>query len=194
MTKSGNLHDEAFQGITSLLTVIGEDIDRDGLRESPLRFIKAFKEMTSGYDDDPKAILSKKFEQNFDEMIVLRKIEFTSLCEHHFLPFMGTASIGYIPGESADQPMVVGLSKLARLLDCFARRLQIQERLTNQIADALEAELSPRGIGVVIKAKHLCMITRGVMKQDAEMITSVFRGYLKDRPESRAEFLDHIRE
>ncbi len=168
-----------------------DEFTREGLKETPDRFRRAMEEMTSGYFDDPKEILQKCFDQKFDEMIILRNIEFTSVCEHHLLPFIGSASIGYIPNSSSGK--VVGLSKLARLLDCFAKRLQIQERLTNQIAEALEKNLYPSGIGVVIRAKHFCMVCRGVLKSNAEMITSDFRGVLRSKPEARAEFLTLIK-
>lgn len=168
-----------------------DDFTREGLKETPERWRKAMEEMTSGYFDDPKKILQKCFDQKFDEMIILKDIEFTSVCEHHLLPFLGSASVGYIPSETSGK--VVGLSKLARLVDCFAKRLQIQERLTNQIAEALETNLEPAGIGVVIRARHFCMICRGVMKNSAEMITSDFRGNLRNVAEARAEFLNLIK-
>lgn len=165
-----------------LLEHVGEDPSRDGLRDTPGRVVKAWGEMTCGYRDDPAEILSTTFDVDCDEMIVVRDLTFASLCEHHVLPFVGIASICYIPGK------VVGLSKLARLLDCFARRLQVQERLTSDIADAIEAHLDPVGVGVIIRAHHSCMAIRGVRKP-GEMITSTMRGALRDKPEARAEFL-----
>lgn len=177
-------------GLRALITLSGDDPDRDGLLESPERFARAFLEMTSGYTENPDEILSKQFDQIFDEMIILRNIEFQSMCEHHFAPFIGHATIGYIPAEAGKR--VVGISKLARLLDCFAHRLQIQERLTMQIADALERNLQPVGIGVIIRAKHLCVSCRGVRKAEPDMVTSVFRGALRDEHEARAEFLNLI--
>jgi GTP cyclohydrolase IA len=183
----------SIAGTRILLRLIApDDSEAEGVQETPVRFVKAMLEMTSGYSMNPDDILSKCFDQNFDEMIILKNIEFVSVCEHHLLPFIGTASIGYLPNQESESKKVVGLSKLARLLDCFAKRLQIQERLTNQIADALEESLQPSGIGVQIEAKHFCMICRGVMKSNASMITSVFRGVLRSKPEARAEFLSLI--
>jgi len=173
--------------VIRLLQFIGEDPERDGLLETPKRVLKAWKEMTAGYQQDPAVILNKSFEQPHDELILLRGIEFHSTCEHHLLPFYGTAAVGYIPTTS-----VVGISKLARLVDCFARRLQIQERLTKQIADAITEVLAPVGVGVVIKAKHSCMGCRGVMKPDSDLVTSVMLGMLRDNSAARAEFLSLV--
>lgn len=172
---------------TRLLQFIGEDPSRDGLKETPKRYLKAWRDMTIGYHQNPQEILSKCFDQPHDELVVLRGIEFHSTCEHHLLPFYGTAAVGYIPGKQ-----VVGISKLARLVECFARRLQIQERLTQEIADAITSHLNPMGVGVVIKAKHSCMGARGVGKPDADMITSVTTGLLRTSPSARAEFLSLI--
>src|SRR5207244_2895666 len=143
-------------------------------------------EMTAEYQQDPAQILSRTFEESHDEMIVLRGVSFHSLCEHHLLPFSGSAAIAYIPGK------VVGVSKLARLVECYARRLQIQERMTQQIAQAVQEHLNPVGVGVVIKAKHLCMGCRGVYQPGAEMITSCMLGALREQPETRAELLSLI--
>lgn len=173
--------------VIRLLQYIEEDPTRDGLRETPKRVLKAWKDLTVGYQQDPKEILNRCFEQPHDELVILRGIEFHSTCEHHLLPFYGTAAVGYIPSKK-----VVGISKLARLVDCFARRLQIQERLTSQIAQAITAFLQPMGVGVVIKAKHSCMGCRGVMKPDSDMITSVTTGALRDDPRARAEFLSLV--
>lgn len=167
----------------SLLRLVGEDPARDGLIDTPERVLKALREMTAGYSEDPAEILSTTFDEASDELIVLRGIEFYSICEHHLLPFYGTASIGYLPGE------VVGISKLARLVNCYSRRLQIQERLTRQIADAIERYLQARGAAVVIRAHHLCMGCRGVKLPSTELITSAMRGTLRDDPVTRAEFL-----
>ena len=139
--------------------------------------------MTSGYGDDPAEILARTFEESSDEMVVLRGISFHSTCEHHMLPFYGEASVGYLPGK------VVGISKLARLVDCFARRLQIQERLTRQIAESVEEHLEARGVGVIIRAHHLCMGCRGVRQQTTEMVTSAMLGTLRNDAMARAEFL-----
>lgn len=167
-----------------LLQSLGVPLDPDGTRDTPERMVRSLVELTRGYEDDPSEILSKRFPvDRADEMIVVRGIGFWSLCEHHVLPFHGTVDVGYIPGES-----VVGLSKLARLVHCFARRLQIQERLTQQIANAIRDELGSIGVGVVVRATHLCMAMRGV-RTPAEMVTSSMLGVLRDKPEARAEFL-----
>jgi GTP cyclohydrolase I len=171
------------RAITTLLTLIGEDPHRDGLVDTPRRVLKAWREMTSGYQEDPAEILSRTFQERSDEMVVLRGISFHSICEHHLLPFHGTASVGYLPGK------VVGISKLARLVHCFAKRLQIQERLTRQIAGAIEEHLEARGVGVMIRATHLCMASRGIKLHDTEMVTSAMLGALREDASARAEFL-----
>lgn len=171
------------RAITTLLTLIGEDPRRNGLVDTPRRVINAWREMTSGYQEDPAEILSRTFEETSDEMVVLRGIPFHSICEHHLLPFHGTASVGYLPGK------VVGISKLARLVHCFARRLQIQERLTRQIAAAIEEHLEARGVGVMIRARHLCMGCRGVKLPNTELMTSAMLGTLRVDASARAEFL-----
>jgi GTP cyclohydrolase IA len=173
--------------VVRLLQYIGEDPNRNGLLETPKRVLKAWRELTSGYHQDYKSILNKSFDQPHDELVLLRGVEFHSTCEHHMLPFYGTAAVGYIPTDS-----VVGISKLARLVDCFARRLQIQERLTKQIADSIQEVLRPNGVGVVLKAKHACMGCRGVMKPDSDMVTSVMLGALRDNVAARAEFLSLV--
>lgn len=179
--------DEAgpVDAVVRLLEYLGEDPNREGLVDTPGRVLRALAEMTAGMRDDPHEILSTTFDEGFDEMVVLRNIEFTSLCEHHMLPFSGTVDVGYIA-----KGRVVGLSKLARLVECFARRLQVQERMTQQIAEALETELAPAGVGVVVKAHHSCMGCRGVKKPTAEMVTSVLRGYMLVSDAARREFLD----
>jgi GTP cyclohydrolase IA len=177
----------ALEDAVRLLIQSVDDCDRDGLLDTPARVVKALREMTAGNQQDPAKILSRTFDEPCDEMIVVSGITYTSLCEHHMLPFTGTADIGYIPGK------VVGLSKLARLVDCFATRLQIQERLTIQIADAIEEHLEPLGVAVVVRGRHACMACRGVRKAGATMVTSAMRGLLKDNPETRAEFLSLCR-
>ncbi len=172
----------AEDAIATLLRFIGEDTERDGLLDTPARVVRAWREMTSGYGEDPAEILSRTFEESSDEMIVLRGISFYSVCEHHLLPFYGTAAVGYLPGR------VVGISKLARLVNCFARRLQIQERMTRQIAEAIEQHLEARGVGVVLRAHHLCMGCRGVRQEETEMVTSSMLGTLRTNSTSRAEF------
>ncbi len=173
----------AEEAVATLLRFIGEDPYRDGLNETPARVVKAWREMTAGYEEDPAEILSRTFEESSDELIMLRGIAFYSTCEHHLLPFYGEASIGYLPGR------VVGISKLARLVDCFARRLQIQERMTRQIAEVIETCLEARGVGVILRAHHLCMGCRGVRQQDAEMVTSAMLGTLRTDATNRSEFL-----
>ena len=181
-----------------VLKIIGENPMREGLQETPERMVKAWAEMFSGYDEDPKAILKRfnnlEYDEDeeessyiYDEMVVLRDIEFYSTCEHHFLPFFGKAHIAYIPGDH-----IAGISKLARLADCFARRLQIQERFTGQIADALMDGINAKGVGVIVEAKHLCMVMRGVKKQNSIMTTSALRGAIKTDPRARAEFISLI--
>ena len=169
--------------IYGLLRFIGENPNREGLIKTPARVIKAWREMTVGYNQNPAEILSAKFvSHGYDEMIILRHYSFVSMCEHHLLPFTGTAAVAYVPSDK-----VAGLSKLGRLVDCFARRLQIQEALTVQIADALNRELKPKGVGVRLVAAHSCMSCRGVGKS-AEMVTTALRGVFFT-PAVRAEFL-----
>ena len=162
--------------------------DAEVLENTPARFSKAMLELTSGYDDNPKAILSRVFNQEHDEMVVVRGIDFTSVCEHHLLPFNGTAVVGYLPLGK-----FVGLSKIPRLVQCFAKRLQLQERMTSQIAHAREEYLSPGGVGVMIRARHSCMSSRGVRCQRGEMVTSALRGSMRSNAAARAEFLELAR-
>lgn len=176
---------EAEAAVRTLLLYIGEDPIRPGLRETPGRVVKALREMTEGYQQDPRRILSKVFEQTYDEMVVVRGITFDSICEHHLLHFGGTVDIGYVPSNDG----VVGLSKLARLVDCFARRLQIQEHLTTQIASTIQEYLEPKGVAVVVRATHSCMSCRGVRKSNSEMVTSCMLGCFRTLPEARQEFL-----
>ena len=175
--------DQAEGAVETLLRAIGEDPDRDGLRDTPRRVVKAMLEMTAGYSESPADILSTTFEEHSDELIILRGIDFHSTCEHHLLPFHGVAHVGYLPGK------VVGISKLARVVHCFARRLQIQERMTQQIARAVETHLEARGVGVIVSAHHLCMGCRGVRLPATELVTSAMLGTLRTSPETRAEFL-----
>lgn len=173
------------QAIKTLLLHIGEDPERNGVKDTPLRVSRALREMTQGYQEDPKEILSRVFEETYDEVVVVKDIPFASLCEHHMLPFVGTADIGYLPDGK-----VVGLSKLARLVDCFAKRLQIQEKMTRQIADAIKEHLNAKGVAVVVRATHECMACRGVRKPGVIMVTSVMLGVFRDKPEARQEFLN----
>ena len=171
------------EAITTLLRFLGEDPQRDGLLDTPGRVVRAWREMTAGYSENAAEILSRTFEETSDELVILSGISFYSTCEHHLLPFYGTASVGYLPGK------VVGISKLARLVQCFARRLQIQERMTKQIASSIAEHLDARGVGVVIKAHHLCMGCRGARQPATEMVTSSMLGTLRDDAVSRSEFL-----
>lgn len=180
-------HNESLEDtVLRQLQIIGEDYTRDGLKDTPRRVAKSIKELTGGYDEKPEDILSKVFDVPYDEMVILKGIEFWSLCEHHMLPFHGTASIGYIP-----QGKVVGISKLARLVHCFSRRLQVQERLTQQIAESIDTILQPQGVGVILQASHLCMALRGV-KTPASMITSSMLGAMRTEATTRSEFLKLI--
>ena len=186
------LADIAEQLIKQMLLMIEPDQDgelREGIVETPRRVVKSWIELFAGYAQDPAKILSKTFaSEGYDEVIICRDIEMYSLCEHHLLPFYGRAHVGYIPGER-----VVGLSKLARLVDCFSRRLQIQERLTTQIADAIVKHLEPKGVAVTIESKHMCMSCRGVNKQSSIMVTNALRGVFRDNVSARAEYLNLIR-
>ena len=177
---------EPQDAVVRLLEYIGEDPTRDGLLDTPKRVLKSWRELTEGYSQDPKDILARTFDVPYDEMVLLRNIRFHSVCEHHMLPFTGTADVAYIPDPNGGK--VVGLSKLARLVECFARRLQVQERMTQQIASAIDTHLAPLGVGVVLRAKHSCMGCRGVRKEGSEMITSSLLGVFR-KPEVRAEFL-----
>lgn len=176
------------RSVRDLLVAIGEDPDRDGLRETPERMARAYAEMFSGLDEDPAAHLEKVFDVGHEEMVLVRDIPLYSVCEHHLLPFHGVAHVGYIP--SADG-RVTGLSKLARLVEGYARRPQVQERLTAQIADAMVERLGCRGVLVVVEAEHLCMSMRGVRKPGSRTITSAVRGHLRN-PATRAEAMSLI--
>lgn len=178
----------AEAAVRELLAAIGEDPDREGLLDTPKRVAKAYAELLAGMDQDPAEVLERVFEVGHDELVIIRDIEVWSLCEHHMVPFYGVAHVGYIP---TDGGRVTGLSKLARLVDVYARRLQVQERLTTQIAEALVEHLKPRGVIVVVEAEHLCMAMRGVRKGGAKTITSAVRGQLRD-PATRAEAMNLI--
>lgn len=175
--------------IRSLLRFIGENPDREGLTETPFRVLKSYLEFFQGYRLDPKQVLAKTFvEGKCDEMVVVTGIPFTSFCEHHWLPFQGVTHVGYLPDKS-----VVGLSKIPRLVDVFAKRLQIQERMTAQIAEAMMQFLNPKGVGVVVEAEHLCLSCRGAKKEGVVMVTSALRGAFKDDPVAKQEFLGFCR-
>lgn len=183
MSKTPTRND-AEDSIKTLLAFLGEDTSREGLLDTPKRVVKAMEEMTNGYNADVEEILGRTFDVACDEMVVLRNIPFTSLCEHHLLPFTGFACVGYLPAER-----VVGLSKLARLVHCYAKRLQVQEQLTTQIATALNACLSCKGVGVILTANHACMSCRGVAVSGTEMVTSHVLGAFRESREVRSEFL-----
>ena len=171
--------------IRAILVELGEDPDRPGLERTPHRVEESLKFLTQGYQQSASRVIGDAlFHETHHNMVLVRDIEFYSLCEHHMLPFFGKAHVAYIPNGR-----IVGLSKMARIVDVFARRLQVQERMTDQIVDALEAELHPRGVGVVLDAAHLCMMMRGVEKQDSSTITSAMRGSFLDDPRTREEFL-----
>jgi GTP cyclohydrolase I len=175
--------------VESMLKELGEDPGRDGLQRTPLRVAKSMRFLTAGYQQDPVAILNNAlFDVTYDEMVMVKDIEFYSLCEHHMLPFFGRIHVGYVPAGK-----VVGLSKIPRLVEMFARRLQVQERLTTQIAETLESVLEPRGVAVVGEAIHLCMMMRGVEQQNSSAVTSSMRGVFKSDSKTRSEFMDLIR-
>lgn len=180
--------DGVRRAVRDLLIAVGEDPDRDGLRETPERMARAYREMFSGLHDDPREVLSAKFDIGHSEMILVKDIPMYSMCEHHLLPFHGVAHVGYIPG---DDGYVTGLSKVARLVEGYARRPQVQERLTSQIADALVDELGANGVIVVIEAEHLCMSMRGVRKPGSKTITSAVRGQMRAQA-TRAEAMSLI--
>ena len=175
--------------IGQLLKELGEDAQREGLAKTPERVAASLKYLTSGYDRKVEEILNDAlFVEEYDEMVVVKDIDFFSMCEHHILPFVGKAHIAYMPRKK-----IVGLSKIPRLVDMFAKRLQVQERLTTQIANALNDALQPRGVAVVMEAIHLCMLMRGVEKQNSKAVTSAMLGAFRDRPETRAEFMELIK-
>jgi len=168
-----------------MIALIGEDPEREGLKKTPERYEKALKFLTSGYHQNVDHLLNgATFRVCYDEMVVVKDIEFFSLCEHHLLPFFGKAHVAYLPNKK-----VIGLSKVARLVNMYARRLQIQERLTNQIARALEDKIAPQGVGVIIEARHLCMQMRGVEKQHGQAVTSAMLGAFRENKQTRDEFL-----
>ena len=175
--------------IEQLLKELGEDAQREGLAKTPERVAASLKYLTSGYDRKVEEILNDAlFVEEYDEMVVVKDIDFFSLCEHHVMPFFGKAHIAYMPRKK-----IVGLSKIPRLVDMFSKRLQVQERLTTQIANALNDALQPRGVAVVMEAIHLCMLMRGVEKQNSKAVTSAMLGAFRDRPETRAEFMELIK-
>jgi len=174
--------------VAQLITALGEDVAREGMAKTPERVERSLRILTSGYRQDPREVINGAlFKAESSEMVVLTGIEFYSLCEHHMLPFFGTAAIGYVPGDK-----ILGLSKFARVIDVFARRMQVQERMTAQIADALDEILEPRGVAVVTRASHLCMMMRGVEKQGSMTVTSAMRGIFREDARTRQEFMQAI--
>ena len=175
--------------VAELLKELGEDVQREGLDKTPERVEKALRYFTSGYGQDVKEVLNgAMFVEEYDEMVIVKDIDFFSLCEHHLIPFFGRCHVAYMPNRK-----IVGLSKIPRLVEMFSRRLQVQERLTTQIANTLNEALQPRGVAVVTEAIHLCMLMRGVEKQNSKAITSAMLGAFRDRPETRAEFMELIK-
>jgi GTP cyclohydrolase I len=176
--------------VREMLVRLGEDPEREGLLRTPERMHKAFEFLTRGYNEDPEAMLKKAlFTVTYDEMVIVKDVEVFSLCEHHMLPFFGKVHVAYIPNGK-----VIGLSKIPRLIEIFSRRLQIQERLTTQIAETIQKVIQPQGVGVVIEARHLCMMMRGVEKQHSQAVTSSMLGCFREEQETRTEFLSLIRQ
>jgi GTP cyclohydrolase IA len=173
----------------AMLEAIGEDPDREGLLKTPQRAAEALCYFTKGYRQDVATVLNRAiFEEDYDDMVIVKDIEFYSLCEHHLVPFFGRCHVGYLPAGK-----IVGLSKIARLVEMFSRRLQVQERLTHEIAHALEEAIQPRGVAVVMQARHLCMMMRGVEKQGSQMVTSAVLGAFRERDRTREEFMSLLR-
>jgi GTP cyclohydrolase I len=175
--------------IEQLLKELGEDAQREGLSRTPERVAKALRYLTSGYDQNVKDVLNDAmFVEDYDEMVIVKDIDCFSVCEHHLLPFIGKCHVAYMP-----KGKIIGLSKISRLVEMYSRRLQVQERLTTQIANTLNEALQPRGVAVVVEAIHLCMLMRGVEKQNSKAVTSAMLGAFRDRPETRAEFMELIK-
>ena len=182
--------EEAQKAVRTLIEWAGDNPDREGLVETPKRVVKAYEEFFAGYDDDPEEILRKTFEEveGYDEMVLVKNIRLESHCEHHIVPILGKAHIAYIPNNR-----VVGISKLARIVDAFGKRLQTQETMTAQIANTIEKVLEPKGVAVVVDAAHQCMTTRGIHKPESSTVTSCMRGIFKENPRTRNEFLSFIK-
>jgi GTP cyclohydrolase I len=172
------------KAVTEILTAVGEDVGREGIKGTPERVAAMYAELLDGMREDPRQHLRSVFTEDYDEIVLLRDIPFYSICEHHLMPFIGTAHVAYLPAGA-----VLGVSKLARVVDCFARRLQVQERLTDQIADFIMESLKPRGVAVVLEASHSCMTIRGIKKPGSVMVTSSLRGIFKRDPKSRNEVM-----
>ncbi|MBG0783591.1 MAG: GTP cyclohydrolase I FolE [Anaerolineaceae bacterium] len=176
------------ESISNILKAVGEDVDREGLLKTPHRVAKSYEELLAGYRMDPKALINEAvFDVAYDEMVIVRDIEFYSMCEHHMLPFIGRIHVAYIPTDK-----VIGLSKIPRIVDLFSRRLQVQERMTRQIAEYIQLVLKPQGVAVVAEGLHMCMMLRGVKKHDARMTTSTMLGVFREDMSTRMEFLDNI--
>ena len=175
--------------VREILDAVGEDPDRDGLQDTPARVARMYAEIFAGIGKDPASVLTTVFDAGHDEMVLVKDIDLASTCEHHLVPWVGVAHVGYIPNDSGQ---ITGLSKLARLVDLYARRPQVQERLTTQVADALEQALKPRGVIVVVEAEHMCMSLRGVRKPGAKTVTSAVRGLFRDSVSTRGEALSLI--
>ena len=186
MAKQKKKIDEARieKAVREILLSVGEDLNRDGLKDTPARVARMYGELLAGMHDDPDIHTSKVFNENYDEIVLLRDIPFYSICEHHLMPFIGSAHVAYLPSG-----VILGVSKLARIVDCFARRLQTQERLTGQIADFIMNNLKPRGVAVVLEASHSCMTIRGIKKPGSVMVTSALRGIFRRDPKSRNEIM-----
>ena len=176
------------KAVAEILLAVGEDIGREGISETPERVARMYAELLSGMHEDPKQYIRRVFTENYDEIVLLRDIPFYSICEHHLMPFIGLAHVAYLPAGA-----VLGVSKLARIVDCFARRMQVQERLTDQIADFIMDGLKPRGVAVVLEASHSCMTIRGIKKAGSVMVTSSLRGIFKRDPKSRSEVMSLMR-
>jgi len=188
--ESTNIDFEAARkAVFDLIGAVGEDPEREGLRDTPDRVARMYAELLSGYSMDPEKIINGAlFDINYDEMVLVRDIEFYSLCEHHMLPFLGRAHVAYLP-----KGKVIGLSKIPRIVEMYARRLQVQERLTMQVAETINQKINPKGVAVVVEAQHLCMIMRGVEKQNSIAVTSKMTGVFKDQQNTRNEFLNLVR-
>jgi GTP cyclohydrolase I len=181
-------NEQIEQAVRTIIEQIGEEPEREGLLKTPNRVAAMYAELTAGYRVDPQALINDAvFSVDYDEMVMVKDIEFSSLCEHHMLPFMGRVHVAYIPNGK-----VIGLSKIPRIVEMFARRLQVQERMTVQIADFIDAALHPLGVAVVAEGVHLCAVMRGVKKANAKMITSAMRGVFRSDPKTRAEFMGHV--
>jgi GTP cyclohydrolase IA len=187
--RTGVDHARAAAAVRELLLAVGEDPDRPGLQDTPDRVARAYAEVFAGLWQDPADVLATTFDEDHDEMVLVKDIPMYSTCEHHLVPFHGVAHIGYIPGEDG---RVTGLSKLARLVEVYARRPQVQERMTSQIADALAHVLQPRGVLVIIQAEHLCMAMRGIRKPGSSTVTSAVRGIFRDNPATRSEAMSLV--